>query len=187
MSDKAMSEKAPLHYIYDGIEEHDNRLPNWWLFILWTTIIFGAGYWFWYHIAEVSPGQLGEYNAEAAELAKRSQGNKPASDETLLALMQDPKAVDGGKAVFQANCASCHGAQGQGLIGPNLTDGHWLHGGKPVAIHKVVAEGVVSKGMPAWERTLGAERVKAVTAYVLTLKGTNAPGGKEPQGEPEQP
>lgn len=187
MSDKAVSDKALVHYIYDGIEEHDNRLPNWWLFILWTTIVFAAGYWFWYHVAEVSPGQLGEYKAEADEVAKRAQGHKPASDETLLALVQDPTAVANGKAVFQTNCASCHGAQGQGLIGPNLTDPYWLHGGRPVAIHKVVAEGVVAKGMPAWERTLGAERVKAVTAYVLTLKGTNAPGGKAPQGEPEQP
>ncbi|MCY1020981.1 c-type cytochrome [Pyxidicoccus sp. MSG2] len=182
-----MSEKAPLHSIYDGIEEHDNLLPNWWLAILWTSIVFAAGYWFWYHIAELSPGQLGEYSGEAAEVAKRNADNKPVSDETLLALVQDPTAVGNGKAVFQANCASCHGAQGQGLIGPNLTDGFWLHGAKPVAIHKVVAEGVVARGMPAWERTLGAERVRAVAAYVLTLKGTNAPGGKAPQGEPEQP
>ncbi|MCP3140191.1 c-type cytochrome [Pyxidicoccus xibeiensis] len=181
-----MSEKAPLHYIYDGIEEHDNHLPRWWLFLLWTTIIFAAGYWFWYHVAEVSPGQAGEYAAEVAEVARRTSGNTPASDESLLALAADPTALGGGKAVFQSNCASCHGAQGQGLIGPNLTDPYWMHGGKPVAIHKVVADGVVSKGMPAWGRTLGAERVKAVTAYVLTLKGTNVKG-KEPQGEPEQP
>ncbi|QSQ24121.1 c-type cytochrome [Pyxidicoccus parkwayensis] len=182
-----MSEKARLHYIYDGIEEHDNRLPNWWLFILWTTIVFSAGYWFWYHIAELAPGQLGEYRGEAAEVAKRNADNKPASNEMLLALVKDPGTVGNGKAVFQANCASCHGAQGQGLIGPNLTDGFWLHGSKPMDIHKVVAEGVVAKGMPAWERTLGAERVRAAVAYVLTLKGTHAPGGKAPQGEPEQP
>jgi cytochrome c oxidase cbb3-type subunit 3 len=182
-----MSDKAPLHYVYDGIEEHDNHLPNWWLTILWATLIFSAGYWYWYHVAELSPGQLGELAAESAEVAKRASGNKPASNETLLALVQDPTTLDAGKAVFQANCAACHGAKGQGSIGPNLTDGFWMHGGSPVAIHKSVAEGVVAKGMPAWERTLGAERVKAVTAYVLTLKGTHVPGGKEPQGEPEQP
>lgn len=182
-----MSDKPLVHHVYDGIEEHDNNLPNWWLFILWTTLVFGAGYWFWFHIAELSPGQLGEYAAESAEHAQRMASNTPASDELLLKLVKDPTSLEGGKAVFQANCAACHGAQGQGLIGPNLTDGFWLHGAGPMAIHKVVAEGAVAKGMPAWERTLGAERVKAVTAYVLTLKGTNAPGGKAPQGEPEQP
>ncbi|MCP3098914.1 c-type cytochrome [Myxococcus sp. K15C18031901] len=182
-----MSEKSLVHHVYDGIEEHDNNLPNWWLFILWTTIVFGTGYWFWFHIAEAGPGQMGEYATESAEFARRASGNKPASNEMLLALVKDPESVAGGKAVFQANCAACHGPQGQGLIGPNLTDGFWLHGGAPMAIHKVVAEGSVAKGMPAWERTLGAERVKAVTAYVLTLKGTNVPGGKAPQGEPETP
>ena len=76
-----MSDKAPLHYVYDGIEEHDNHLPNWWLTILWTTLIFGAGYWYWYHVAEMSPGQLGEYAAESAEVAKRASTNKPASND----------------------------------------------------------------------------------------------------------
>jgi cytochrome c oxidase cbb3-type subunit 3 len=87
--------------------------------------------------------------------------------------------------VYQQNCATCHGAEGQGLIGPNLTDNAWLQGGKPVDIHKTIAQGSVAKGMPAWERTLGVERVRAVTAYVLTFKGRNVPG-KPPQGEPEQ-
>ncbi|NVJ02174.1 c-type cytochrome [Myxococcus sp. AM009] len=181
------SDKSLLHSVYDGIEEHDNHLPNWWLFILWTSIVFSAGYWFWYHIAEAGPGQLGEYAAESAAVAKRASGNTPASDDMLLALARDMASLESGKQVFQANCAACHGAQGQGLIGPNLTDAYWMHGGGPMAIHKVVADGVVAKGMPAWERTLGAERVKAVTAYLLTLKGTDAPGGKAPQGEPEQP
>ncbi|MCP3057917.1 c-type cytochrome [Myxococcus sp. K38C18041901] len=180
-------DKSPVLHVYDGIEEHDNQLPNWWLAILWTTLVFGAGYWFWYHIAEVSPGQLGEYAAESAEHAQRMASNTPASDELLLSLVKDPTSLENGKGVFQANCAACHGAQGQGLIGPNLTDGFWLHGSSPMAIHKVVSEGAVAKGMPAWERTLGAERVKAVTAYLLTLKGTNAAGGKAPQGEPETP
>ena len=180
-----MSDKPAIHHVYDGIEEMDNRLPNWWLGILWGTIVFAFGYWMYYHVTGSGPDQLGEYRAEAAEFAKRSAGNKPASDELLLALAGDPSTTGAGKAAFQQNCAACHGADGQGLIGPNLTDTFWLYGGKPVAIHKSIADGVVAKGMPAWERTLGAERVRAITAYVLTLKGRNV-AGKPPQGEPEE-
>jgi cytochrome c oxidase cbb3-type subunit 3 len=180
------SDKSAVHSVYDDIEELDNRLPNWWLGILWTTILFAFGYWMYYHVTGSGPDQLGEYKLEAAELAKRSSGNKPASDDTLLALAGDPQTTGSGKAAYQQNCAACHGADGQGLIGPNLTDKYWLYGGKPVAIHKTIAEGAVAKGMPAWERTLGAERVRAITAYVLTLKGKNLAGGKAPQGDPEE-
>lgn len=181
-----MSEKPEVHYVYDGIEELDNRLPNWWLGILWGTIVFSFGYWMYYHVTGSGPDQLGEYKLESAELAKKAPADKPSSDDALLALAKDPQAMEAGKTAFQQNCAACHGAEGQGIIGPNLTDKFWLYGGKPVDIHKVIAEGAVAKGMPAWERTLGAERVNAITAYVLTLKGKNVAGGKPPQGEPEE-
>jgi len=180
-----MSDKSAVHHIYDGIEEHDNRLPNWWLGLLWTTIVFAFGYWFYFHVAEVGTLPLGEYKEEAAEAAQRLADNQPLSNETLLALLKDEQLTGGGKQLFQQNCASCHGVEGQGIIGPNLTDNAWLYGGKPVDIHKTIAEGAVAKGMPAWERTLGASRVRALTAYVLTLKGRNV-SGKPPQGEPEQ-
>lgn len=179
------SEKPGVLHVYDDIEEMDNHLPNWWLFILWTTIVFGFGYWFYYHASGTGPGSLEVYKAEATEAARKAASGKPTSDETLLALMNDPVAVDQGKTQFTQQCAACHGQKGEGLIGPNLTDKFWLHGGKPMDIHKTVSEGVVVKGMPAWERTLGAERVRSIVAYVLTLKNTNVPG-KAPQGEPEQ-
>jgi cytochrome c oxidase cbb3-type subunit 3 len=182
-----MSDKSGVHSVYDGIEEMDHKLPNWWLGILWGTIVFAFGYWMYYHVTGSGPDQLGEYRLETAELAKKAAGSGgPVSDDTLLALAGDPQSTGNGKAAYQANCAACHGADGQGLIGPNLTDRFWLYGGKPTAIHKTIAEGAVAKGMPAWERTLGAERVRAITAYVLTLKGKNVPGGKAPQGEPEE-
>lgn len=180
-----MSDKSLVHHVYDGIEEHDNRLPNWWLGILWTTIVFGFGYWFYFHVAEVGALPMREYQQEAAEAAQRLADNQPISNETLLAMLKDDTQTGNGKALFQQNCGTCHGAEGQGLIGPNLTDNAWLHGGKPVDIHKTISEGAVAKGMPAWGRTLGAGRVKALTAYVLTLKGKNV-AGKPPQGEPEQ-
>jgi len=177
------SHKPGVLHVYDGIEEMDNRLPNWWLGILWGTLVFGLGYWFYYHVTSMGPGQLAAYQSEASEAMRRAAANKPISDELLLGLAKDPQTLGTGQAVFQSQCAACHGAQGEGKIGPNLTDNYWLHGSKPVELHKVVTEGVVAKGMPSWERTLGPERVRAVVAYVMTLKGKNVPG-KAPQGDP---
>ncbi|MFE8600925.1 cbb3-type cytochrome c oxidase N-terminal domain-containing protein [Archangium violaceum] len=179
------NDKPGVLHVYDGIEEMDHHLPNWWLFILWSTIVFGFCYWFYYQVSGTGPSSMEVYKAEAAEAARNAASNKPVSDEALLSLMQDAQSVEQGKAQFTQQCASCHGQKGEGLIGPNLTDKFWLHGGKPMDIHKTVAEGVVVKGMPAWERTLGAERVRSIVAYVLTLKDTNVPG-KAPQGEPAQ-
>jgi cytochrome c oxidase cbb3-type subunit III len=174
-------------HVYDGIEEQDHRLPSWWLAILWGTLVFGLGYWLYYETAGLGLTPQAELKAELAAIAQKraAGGGGPMSDATLLGLSQDPAALGAGKAAFQSTCAACHGASGEGTIGPNLTDKFWLHGGKPTDIHRTISQGSVAKGMPAWEQTLGPERVKQLAAYVLTLKGTNAPGGKAPQGEPE--
>jgi cytochrome c oxidase cbb3-type subunit III len=172
-------------HVYDGIEEQDNRLPNWWLAILWGTLVFGLGYWLYYETAGLGLQPREELKADLAVIAqKKSAGGGPVNDAALLALSQDATGLAAGKSTFQSTCAACHGASGEGSIGPNLTDKFWLHGGKPTDIHRTISQGSVAKGMPAWEPTLGAERVKQLAAYVLTLKGKNV-AGKPPQGEPE--
>lgn len=173
-------------HVYDGIEEEDNHLPNWWLGILWGTVIFAFGYWIYYEVTHIGLDQIAQYEAEVAELAAKNPAAAPVTDELLVSLSKDPEAIATGKQMWDQNCVACHLDKGQGSIGPNLTDAYWLHGGKPVQIHKVIASGVVEKGMPAWEKPLGQERVRALAAYVLTLKNTNVPG-KPPQGEPEGP
>jgi cytochrome c oxidase cbb3-type subunit 3 len=95
-----------------------------------------------------------------------------------------PSVVGAGRATFEQFCVACHLADGSGIVGPNLTDGYWLHGGQPMQIWNTVTHGVPEKGMVAWGNQLGPKRVQEVVAYVLTMKGLNRPG-KEPQGEPE--
>ena len=100
----------------------------------------------------------------------------PLTSELLLALSRDPAAVAEGKQLYLTTCVSCHGARGQGLVGPNLTDGSWLHGDQPLQVHSSISQGFPQKGMAAFENLLGPARVRAVTAFVLTLKDTNVPG-----------
>ncbi len=108
------------------------------------------------------------------------------SAQSLLASSRDPSTVARGARVFSARCAPCHGDRGEGRIGPNLTDAHWLHGGKPLEIFRTVSQGVALKGMPAWGPVLGADKLESAVAFVLTLKGTCVPG-KGAQGAREEP
>lgn len=167
---------------YDGIEEADNRLPNWWLATFYGSIVFAAAYFFYYHVYEMAPPTSEEY---ATELASRASEEAAAVDEpTLLAAAQDAAIVAQGREVFATNCVACHGEQAQGVIGPNLTDDRWIHGGSPLEIHATVRNGVQIEGrqMPAWGPVLGARPVQAVVAYVLSIRDTNV-AGRAPEGE----
>jgi len=166
---------------YDGIRELDNRLPNWWLATLFATVVFGYGYWFYYHVLD-RPGLVATLAAEEAAIARAQADSKPATDEMLIALSKDPETVGQGQALFKQQCVACHGDGGEGKIGPNLTDASWLHGGRPSQIHATVSSGVTAKGMPAWGPVLGAAKVRALAAYLETIKGANLPG-KAPEGE----
>lgn len=175
------------HHVYDDIVEHDNPLPRWWLITLYGTILFSAVYYFHFHVFKTAALPADELAAENTEAAKAliAQGKGAAlGPEALLAMAQDDKTVQEGSATFKQMCASCHGDQGEGKIGPNLTDRHWIHGGKADSVYKVISRGVADKGMPAWEPSLGPRKTQVVAAYVLSLKGKNVPG-KEPQGQAE--
>jgi cytochrome c oxidase cbb3-type subunit 3 len=173
---------------YDGIREFDNPLPRWWLLTLFGTVVFSVGYWFYYHTSAAGPSSMAAYQAElkqadALEDAREAQAiaSGQLGDEQLAVLGKDPESVGRGAQVYQQTCVACHGDKGQGLIGPNLTDGYWMHGEKPSAIYKIIAAGVPDKGMPAWKPMLGGKKVKDLLAFVLSVKGTNVPG-KPPQG-----
>jgi len=172
----------------DGIQEYDNKLPNWWLYTLFGAIAFAFVYWYGFQTTGIgeSPAQAyrNEMDRDLAEQAARRKVGE-ATPASLAALATDPAATALGKQVFVSTCASCHRADGGGAVGPNLTDDFWLHGGAPEKIHRTIANGVPDKGMPAWQPQLGASRTQAVTAYVIALRGKNVAEGKAPQGERE--
>jgi cytochrome c oxidase cbb3-type subunit 3 len=181
------TENRVIHEV-DGIQEYDNRLPNWWLYTLYGAIVFAAGYWYVYQTAGVGDSPAAAYKAEVDhDLAAQAMQIKvgEATPEALVALSKDANAVALGRQVFTSTCAACHRADGGGYVGPNLTDEFWLHGGSPEKIYRTIASGVADKGMPAWQPQLGPLKTQAVAAYVLGLRGTNVVGGKAPQGERE--
>lgn len=170
------------HHVYDGIIEHDNALPNWWLVTFFGTIIFAFIYYVHYTFGG-GETLAQELAVKMQALPKQQAGQYNESDlEKKFAAVN---AKQEGKEVFAGKCAACHGNEGQGLIGPNLTDKFWLHGkGARADIMKVVSEGVIEKGMPAWAASLKEEELLKVAGFVYALRENPRPG-KEPQGTAE--
>ncbi len=176
-----------LEHSYDGIQEYDNPLPTWWVLIFYATILVVPVYlWNPFGIGS-GPGREQAYQQEMAKFAaEHPQPTGPTvSDDQLLAMSKDDAKLAAGKAVYATNCVACHRPDGGGLIGPNLTDDFWIHGGTPTQIHTTIVEGVLAKGMPPWGKLLKPDAVETVTAYVMSLHGTNPPNPKEPQGAKE--
>lgn len=173
---------------YDGIREYDNPTPAWWNWLFIGTVVFSVIYTVHYHVTGTGASVAEEYAAEMQRVTaireKEARARaKSLNEGVIAAIMADPAKVAEGKAKYEAVCVACHGMKGEGLVGPNLTDDYWIHGrGSLMDIRKVVAEGVVEKGMVAWENQMPPELLIKVVAYVGTLRGTQVPG-KAPQGE----
>jgi cytochrome c oxidase cbb3-type subunit 3 len=181
---------------YDGIKEYDNPLPRWFLLMFYASIIFAFLYMGYYTAKTRAIVQATGLGANLAwsgtrlaaqtRVAEGSRGEfvAPESDK-LVSFLNTPGNIARGEALFKANCVACHGEQGQGLIGPNLTDKFWIHGGAPDSILFSIATGWPEKGMPGWELSLGPEKVYWLAAYVTSIKGRSVTNPKEPQGVEE--
>jgi cytochrome c oxidase cbb3-type subunit 3 len=156
-------------HTYDGIEEFDQRLPNWWLFTLYGAMVFAAAYWAYYHWTDhMKPGHI-RVEQEIVEIQKNALASGAApTDLQLWKLSTNAEAVDAGKKSYVTNCVACHGANLEGGIGFNLADAEWVHGGKPTEIYNILVQGVTEKGMPAWGPVLGSGRIAEVVAYLIS-------------------
>jgi len=146
----------------DGIEEFDNPLPDWWVGLLWLTVIWAVGYAAWYHfIADKSQEGFLAAEMQAAEFHWPEQ----ATSDVAFAIT--PEAVTAGEAIYTQNCLMCHGAALEGGIGTPLNDDEWIHGGEAEDVIRIITEGVPEKGMLTWGPILGPEKINQVAAYVL--------------------
>jgi len=166
-------------YVVDGIQEYDNPMPGWWISLFWATIIFGVGYLVYFHGLS---GNTLEHEFAADMKAAQTTASQPSSGGgqaggSLSDQVKDPTNIAEGKKVYDTNCIPCHGPAGEGIVGPNLTDNHWIHGGSPENVLAVIANGVVEKGMLAWKRCWAMQSY-AGYRFVLSLKGTNPPTAK---------
>lgn len=185
-------EDKVLHEL-DGIKEYDNPMPGWLMAIWWGSLVFSAAYLIFYALSFGEGSMEAEYRGETQAAIERVQTHfdanplVPPSAGELLAGAKDPAALDMGAARFGRSCASCHGALAQGLIGPNLTDDRWIHGGSVDQIFQSIAKGWPAKGMPPWGRAMKPEELAALVSFVRSVQGTHPPNPRPPEGEPFRP
>jgi len=183
---------------WDGIEEFNNPLPRWWLWVLYATIVWGIGYTIaypaWPLISSATPGLLGASTRAdvEVEIAAVDKANAAIKDKLvaadLNAIGADPElagyAERAGAAVFRTNCAQCHGSGAAGFEGkgyPNLLDDDWLWGGTMEDIHLTVTHGIRNttdadarySEMPKFgvDGILDETQIAQVAEHVLAISG----------------
>ena len=176
-----------LDHDYDGIKELDNNLPPWWVYLFYACIIFGVVYMVRFEVLGADNQEM-ELKKEVAQakidIAEYMKTAPDMMDEKTVTLLTDPADLAAGKEIFTTNCAACHRADGGGQIGPNLTDDQWiLGGGIKNVFHTLVNGGRDGKGMISWKGTLKPKEMQKVASYILSLKGSNPPDAKAPEGE----
>lgn len=175
-----------LDHDFDGIRELDNKIPPWWTALFYGAIVFAVVYMIDYHVIGDGNVQINEYNTEvqaaALELELLTKSGKMITEETVM-FVDDAASLSAGKEIFDKNCAACHGFKGEGLVGPNFTDDYWIHGGSIKNMYAIISEGVPAKGMISWKSQLSPNQIQEVASYIRTLRGTNPPNQKAPEGE----
>jgi len=182
---KAGPSVIPLDEDFDGIKELDNRVPPWFNYLFGGTIVFGAFYMLNFHVWQSSPLPSVEYAEEvsAADLSRRVRMVAEGTiNEDELVVLNDDAEIKAGQERFLKNCLTCHGSHGEGIVGPNLTDQYWVHGGGIKNVFATIKNGVPEKGMISWKLVFTPKEIQQIASYVLSLQGTNPPNGKKPEG-----
>jgi cytochrome c oxidase cbb3-type subunit III len=180
-------ESIMLDHDYDGIKELDNNLPPWWKYGFYLTILIAMIYMINYHVTKTSPLQAEEYKISLkkaeAEVAAYMATAANSVDENSVKPLSDPSELAAGKDIFISVCSACHGREGQGGVGPNLTDDYWLAGGSVKDIFKTIKYGRPDKGMKSWKDDYSPMQIAQLTSFIRTLKGSKPAGAKEKQGD----
>ena len=190
---KAETEEGkPTGHVWDeNLEELNNPLPRWWLYMFYITIFFGIGYLVLYPGMGSFKGilgwsEVGEYEQEVADADAEFGPIFAQFEQTAIPeLAGNAAAMKAGERLFVNYCAVCHGSDARGAPGfPNLRDNDWLHGGSPEKIKESITNGRNSTSMIAWEASLGGEEgVNQVAEYVMSLSGRDVDAALAAEGK----
>lgn len=198
---------------WDGdLQEYNNPIPRWWRAAFYLTIVFAVLYWIWYPAWPVAKtfthgvGTISYVDAKGTtktthwntradlmhEMNERALLQKPffekVAAQPYAAIAQDPGLNNfissAGNQLFADNCATCHQAGGQGIVGffPNLADDDWLYGGNFDNIQETITQG--RRGyMPPFGEALASQQIDQLAHYVLSLSGEKADAAKAATGK----
>lgn len=193
---------------WDGIKELNRPLPKWWLYVLWATVIWSIGFYFFYpawpYGSSYTKGFLGWSQRQQVqdEITTAKAGQAQFLDaiaaKSVVEIQQDDTlrsfALAGGAAAFKDNCAPCHGSSAIGGVGyPSLADDDWLWGGTLESIHATLLHGIRytqneetrQSEMPRFgvDELLEAEQITSVAEYVMSLSGRSEDSATAERGK----
>ena len=157
-------------HVVDGIQEYDQRLPFWWLCILFGVIGFSIAYWLVIDDRSFTGDRDAQLERKLAviETTRLANSIDVSNDELFWEMSANASIISAGKKSFENQCAACHGKNLMGGIGFNLVDAEWVHGSKPSQIYASIDKGFPDKGMQSWGPTLGQKRITEIVAYILS-------------------
>ncbi len=184
-NEKRTDEPELLHHDSDGIQELDNLLPRWWVWLFWGCNVFAFLYMLYFHVLNLGDTQAQAF-AKEAEAGDRIKNAALASFESNLASLapsNDKAVLEQGRQLYVTYCAPCHRPDGGGLVGPNLCDDYWIHGSEFQQNVKIIITGVPEKGMLQWRGILKPQEIVAVASHIYGLRGSNPPNPKAPENQ----
>jgi cytochrome c oxidase cbb3-type subunit 3 len=183
MNNEPEKQVRVLDHDADGIQELDNLLPRWWVWLFWLCNVFGLGYMLYFHVFNLGDLQAAAYvkEARAGEELKSAALASFEADLSNLQPLSEGGVLESGLRLYTTYCAPCHRHDAGGLVGPNLCDDYWIHGAGYLDSVKTIINGVPEKGMLAWRGVLKPHEIQAVASYIYTLRGSSPPNPKPPE------
>ena len=178
----------------DDIQEYDNALPGWWLWMFYISIVFGICYLLGHHYFGNGQPSKTEYDEEDERIkalrGKLGEKLLQQPEEDLRKLSKDPQHIASGKATFAKFCIVCHGPEATGLVGPNLRDRWWLHGSNMQDMITIINKGSPNFQMPKQAgTTLRPDEIIDLTCFIVDLNRQGEKAGKphDPARDKEAP
>ena len=136
-------------------------------------------------VLNINPIPVVSANTEGAQAAEVEDWT-PLTDDKIV-LLTEATDIQKGKEKYGNLCVTCHGANLEGTVGPNLTDKFWINGGSEKDIYKVITDGVPSKGMVSWKEMLTPKQRLQIIGYIRSMEGSNPAGAKAAEGTEYSP
>ncbi|MBX3378298.1 MAG: c-type cytochrome [Phycisphaeraceae bacterium] len=170
---------------YDGISEYDNPTPGWWHILFFGSILFSVFYIVFWHFSPLSWTVHEAWEKDQVNDYKRifgTVGDLKPDQETIVKMAGDQQMLSVARSIFVGNCALCHGREGGGINGVNLTDDAYKNVKTVEDLYTVISKGANMGAMPAWEQKLSKNERVILASYLMTLRGKNVPG-RAPEGD----
>lgn len=179
------AEPMLLDHNYDGIQEYDNPTPGWWWMLFHGTVVFSIVYYLFFQFSPDAWTLKDAYSASVVtDLRKQFAeiGELKPDEATILKFSKDKKWLEVGRNTFTTNCVSCHGRDGEGVVGPNMTDDSYKNVKTITDIAAVISNGAANGAMPAWKNRLHPNEVVLTASYIASLRGKNLPSARPAEG-----